>query len=842
MATFSNMAPRKRAPQSLAAYRKKRDFEKTSEPAAEEVLEGKPDDALIFVVHKHDATRMHYDLRLEINGALPSWAIPKGPSYDPADKRLAIETEDHPLAYAEFEGRIPDDEYGGGDSLLWDRGTWDTVPPGKGAEQKKRGRMHIRLEGEKLKGEWHLVRTRMAGKKQQWLCMKAHDGTEREGYDVIAERPESVKSGRRVTRGPVHLSAVNKRPKLSSRELLQKVWPPMLAQLAKGPPADESAYVYEIKYDGFRGLAAISGTEVTFHSRNDLDLSTRFPAVAKALRTLRVKDAVLDGEVVVLDEKGRSSFQQLAGGAGEHRYVVFDLLWLDGQDLRKRPIEERRELLESVLAEAKSPIALSERIEGSLSDALEDVRARGLEGLIAKKRESRYEGKRTRDWLKLKVQASQEVAIVGFTPIKSGGTDIGALLVGVKEGEDFVYAGKVGTGFSNKLREELYRRLQKDRLDKPIVRGAPRVKSAVWVEPKLVAEVEFTEWTGDGKLRHPAFKGLRIDKSPDDVVRERPGEETGSRRAKPKLAAKTRRAKTPTKKAAAFDPEALMERVKLTHPDRIVYPDAGYTKADVFAYIAEVSPLLVRALDGRPLALQQWPQGIKAPGFFRQNVHPSPDFVTTVKVQHDAKRTAHHVIIDKPETALWLANHSALTLHMWSSHLPNLDQPDWVIFDLDPGAGTWDDLIVLADALHGFLDELGLESFPKTSGKRGIHVLVPIRRGPSHEEATAFAVQITTALARAMPKLATVERMKAKRGGRLYLDALQNGEGKTIVAPYTLRDTPEATVSMPLEWSEVTRKLDPGKFTLKTARKRLDKVGDLFERVLETDQELPKLG
>ena len=340
------MASKRKPTRPLKAYQEKRNFKVTTEPDADELLEEQPGDEPIFVVHKHDATRLHYDLRLELDGVLPSWAIPKGPSYDPAEKRLAVETEDHPLAYAGFEGRIPDDSYGGGDSLLWDRGTWDTVPPGQGAEQKQRGRMHLRLEGRKLRGEWHLVRTRKVGSKQQWLLIKAHDGTEQPGYDVLAERPESVKSGRRVTRGPVRLGARLKRPRISSRELLESVRPSRRARVASGARDREDDALHAPGSEGVRALAAISGTEVTFHSREKEELSARFPDIARALRLVPVREAVLEGEVVALDAKGRRSTLQPAGDGAGPRYVVSDVLWLDGEDLRKRPVDERRELLQ----------------------------------------------------------------------------------------------------------------------------------------------------------------------------------------------------------------------------------------------------------------------------------------------------------------------------------------------------------------------------------------------------------------------------------------------------------------------------------------------------------------
>ncbi len=876
---------------SLKTYRAKRDFQKTSEPSPDVPLE-RQGDKPIFVVHKHDATRLHYDLRLEIDGALASWAIPKGPSYDPKTKRLAMQTEDHPLSYAEFEGRIPDEEYGGGDSLLWDRGTFDTVPPGKGHEQREKGHLVVELNGEKLKGRWHLIRTRPQGNKSQWLCFKALDGTEDPNYDVTVERPESVKSGRIQTRGPVRKSALVALRHPPARSLIERVWPPMLAKLSTPEEASDDTHLYEVKYDGFRAVAAISGGQLTLWSRNGNDLSERFPSVAQALRQLRVPEAVLDGEIVAMDPKGRSSFQLLQNqSGGELRFVAFDLLWLDGHDLRSRPLEERRELLESVMALASPPLQIAEQLDLPLERALAEAQKRGWEGLIAKRKGTPYVGSRSSSWLKLKVIAGQEVVILGYLPIKNdhAGKEIGALLVGVHGPDGYHDVGKVGTGFNTKVRRELRALLDKERVAKPIAVDAKYRTGAVWVKPRYVAQVNFTEWTDDGRLRHPVFQGLRTDKKPEEVVRERPSPMTKgkARKEKPDMASeqpttsarkRTRASKAapaakaaptakaaPRKRAAAKRtatratgsrraPTAVAARsarmpeaketppaegqAKLTSAERVLYPRDGFTKADVFAYYREVAPLLVPVLADRPLSVQQWPAGIQAPGFFKHELSGKPDWLPTLRVKH-LDRTIDHVNVTNPEALLWLANQSALTIHMWSSHAPMLEQPDWVLFDLDPGKGTWEELIQVATRVHKKLDALGLESFPKTSGKRGVHVFVPLGPGHTHEQATQFAHELANQVALELKDIATTERAINKRGGRLYIDAGQNGRGKTVVAPYSLRAVEGAWFSAPLKWSEVTRKLDPSRFNLKTVRKRLDAVGDLFSPMFKVKQKLP---
>lgn len=851
---------------TLQTYRARRDFKKTPEPSPGLPLKKRGAEP-IFVVHKHDATRMHYDLRLEIDGALASWAIPKGPSYDPKAKRLAVETEDHPMSYARFEGRIPDEEYGGGDSLLWDEGTYDTVPPGKAREQREKGHLAVELHGEKLRGRWHLIRTRGDGRKNQWLCFKSLDGTEDPGYDVVAERPESVKSGRVETRGPVRKSALE-RAHPPAETLLQRVWPPMLARLSTPGEASEATHAFEVKYDGFRAIAALSGSGLVFKSRNGHDLSGRFPTIADALRRLRVPEAVIDGEVVALDAKGRSSFQLLQNqSGGELRFFAFDLLWLDGHDLRDKPLEARRELLESLLSGVKPPLQLAERLDIPLDRALKEAKRRGWEGLIGKRKGSRYVGSRSGHWLKLKVVAGQEVVILGFLPIKNerSAKEIGALLVGVNGPDGWHDVGKIGTGFDTRMRQQLREMLERIRVDKPVAVDAKKRPGAVWVQPKYVAQVHFTEWTNDGRLRQPVFQGLRTDKRPEEVVRERPSpaargrarkkEPTRARRpsATPRKGAAAKRSasrttgtrRAPTARAARsarlleeVEASADTGRARLTSGDRVLYPADGYTKEDVFEYYREVAPLMLPVLADRPISVQQWPAGIQAPGFFKHDLAGKPDWVPTLRVKH-LNRTIEHVNVKSPEALLWLANQSALTLHMWSSHAPALEEPDWVLFDLDPGKGTWAHLLTVATALRKKLESLGLESFPKTSGKRGLHVFVPIRRGYTHEQATRFANDVANQVAAQLSDIATTERAINKRHGRLYIDAGQNGRGKTVVAPYTLRAVEGAPFSAPLEWSEVTRRLDPSRFNIKTLRKRLDAVGDLFVPVLKTKQKLP---
>jgi bifunctional non-homologous end joining protein LigD len=908
----------------LVTYRQKRDFRVTPEPPPAAV---KPSSAgqLRFMVHKHDATRLHYDIRLELDGVLVSFACPKGPSYDPAQKRLAVQTENHPLEYGDFEGRIPDGEYGAGDSVIWDRGRYDTDPPGQARQQLEKGHLHLIFNGEKLKGGWHLVRTRPQGGKAQWLFFKAKDGTEKPGYDVVAERPESVVSGRKLTRGPERQASL-RGPHPDPEVLLQRVWPPMLAVLAKGTHAPADQYIYEVKYDGYRALAAVSGGRVSVKSRNDLDFGARFPWVLPVLKQIVVGEAVLDGELVALDAKGVSRFQMLGDARVEHRFMVFDLLWLNGEDIRNRPLEDRRELLESVMANTQHPLELARRVPGTEDEALAEAKERGWEGLLAKRRGSLYIGTRSSDWLKLKVLATEELVIAGWTPISNGAAEIGALLVAARRDGKFAFAGKVGTGFDRNMRQRLLRLLRKDEVKEPAIEGAPRMRDAHWVKPRHVAQLQFTEWTRDGKLRHPSFQGLREDKPAEEVGQDAAAGRGGKSSARKSAAESGRRAvvrstsaaqrstaksagggkstrkasagagKTTTgtgkspgrrrsagkEKAAKTDPDGAgaagpgffgtkaregfgtwhsnraevkeapqkaavsppaeppPATVPTTHPDRVLFPKTHITKADVRAYYDQVAPDLIAALKGRPLSFQQWPQGIGGQGIFRQGATSGvPPWISRVTVQH-ADHPLEHIVVDQPETVAWLANQSAFTLHMTSSRAATIENPDWVAFDFDPGETGWSAIVPLAQALRGLLEELKLRSVPKTSGKRGLHVFVPLALGHTHDQALAFAQAIVGTLAARFPDLGTTERSINKRKGRLYLDAFQNGRLKTMVAPYSIRAVEGAPVSTPLEWDEVDEKLDPGTFNIRTVPERFDKRGDLFEPALQGGQRLPE--
>ena len=622
---------------------------------------------------------------------------------------------------------------------------------------------------------------------------------------------------------------------MTPKQLLRKVFPPMLATLADAAPRDEEHWTYELKYDGFRAVCAISGGEVAMWSRNELDLSARFPHIAAALGKLKLPEVVLDGEVVALDEQGAPRFQLLQGGVQREKLFVFDILWLDGKDLRKLTYLQRRELLTKALKKAPLQIALSQTIEGPGDKALEHAADTGWEGLIAKRNTSIYEPRRSKEWLKLKANQQQEFIIVGWQPSTHSAAEIGSLHLAVKDDDGSLrYAGKVGTGFSYKQRVWLKNELSKDAVAKTGIKDAPKTRDATWVKPRLVGQVAFTEWTSDHRLRHPTFLGFRDDKSPEEVVREKAV-------SKPRQA----RVKSPAeaKSSGARVSSPAQSRVTMTNPDRLLYPRDGIRKEDVAKYYDAVAEPMLRALADRPLSLEHWNAGIDKPSWFHQGLTHAPDWLRTVETptRTTKHKTVKHLIVDSRDSLRWLAQMSALTVHMWHSREESLDEPDWVLFDLDPAKGKGiEQAIDAALVMRKVLEQLELPSVPKTSGKRGIHVFVPLKPGYSYEQVHNFGCTLAAAVTSKIPDM-TVERMLAKRRGRLYLDCEQNAYGKTVVAPYSLRAIDGAPVSAPLQWSEITKKLDPLKFNLKTMPKRLDKVGDLFADVFKTKAKLPKL-
>jgi bifunctional non-homologous end joining protein LigD len=848
----------------LGTYRAKRRFEVTPEPAPSPGSsqedggeEKKTPAALAFVVQKHDARRLHYDVRLEVDGAMASWAVPKGPSYDPAVRRLAVQTEDHPMEYNAFEGRIPDGEYGAGDVLVWDRGTYETVPPGRSKAMLDKGHLHVRLGGQKLVGEWHLVRTGRrstsdddgASKNPQWLLFKAKDSYANAAYDVVTERPESIVSGDQATRGPrrVGASAQGK----SAAALHEAVGGPQLAT-AVTRLDDPSGWIFEVKYDGYRVLACKAGDDVRLYTRRGHDWTRKFGPIGAAIAALPARECVVDGEACVVDERGHASFRALQdwlGGESKKTahvaFAAFDLLWLDGRDLRGEPIEVRRELLEKLLAGRGAPLTFSKSVGGDVEGLLRTAKEAGLEGLMAKRRGSPYVPGRTQTWVKLRFERRQDAAIVGWVPLARTRDVVGALLLGVVVDGALVYAGRVGTGFDDRERKELAKRLARTAVKTAPV-GDPRdAKDALWVKPTLVCDCAFKEWTREGSMRHPRYVGLREDKTPmeclKDEERETPAPDAAPSPSRPPARSQARA--RPSAPAGAAPPG-------LSNPDKVLFPRDGIRKRDIWDYYTAIAPVMLAHVAGRPLTMQRYPDGIDGEEWYQQNVPLKPPaFVRLVDTgpRHEGKK---RIVADNVETLQWLANLAALTLHQWCSHVPAsattraaidhaMAQPDYVVLDLDPGDGPWAHLVEVGHAVKTLLDALALESFVKTSGKRGVHVIVPIAPGPTHEQATGFAEKVARAVAKVLPKIATVERMKDKRGGKLYVDYGQNGEGRTVVCPYTIRARDGAVVSTPIEWDELTGDLDPTKLTIRTVLARVEQRGDLLAGALAVRQKLP---
>jgi bifunctional non-homologous end joining protein LigD len=768
----------------LTEYRRKRDPSKTPEPGGRARKSRKA--APIFVVQRHAARRLHYDFRLERDGALLSWAVPKGVPLEPGQQHLAVHVEDHPLEYATFEGEIPKGQYGAGSVEIWDEGTYELL------DEKRDGGLTVRLHGTRLQGTWALVPAKLSGDPKNWLLLR--------------KREESSQQ------------AVAKRDRMA--------YAPMLATLSEEVPSGPG-WLYEVKWDGYRAIARIAGGDGSLTSRRGNDLTARFASVAKALEgAVRTPDCVLDGEVCALDERGRSSFSAMQQGKPDTPivYYVFDVLEVDGEPLLDLPLEARRERLEALLDRRSKSVRLSETFENG--QALYGAATKeGLEGIVAKRVESRYmPGKRTRDWLKVKTHGRQEFVIAGYTKGQGRRSGrFGALVLGVYRGGELVYAGNVGTGFTEDEIDRLLKLLRPlERKDSvfPVVPKMPKIRKGdvVWVEPKLVAEVEFAEWTHDGRLRAPVYMGLREDKQPEEVRRELP--KTDEIRAGKRV-------------------------LKLSNLDKPFWPEEGITKGDLIEYYRAVASVLVPHLKDRPFTMKRYPDGWKGGHFFQKDAPKHmPDWIPTIAVQATTRdkprrtRTINAPLVNDELALLWMANMGCIDMNTWYSRVDKPERPDWVLFDLDPSPDVgFPETVRVALLVKEVLDTLGLESFAKTSGSDGMHVLVPIERRSTYADTREFAEIVAGTLARTHQGLVTTEWSKAKRRGVL-IDANQNGEGKTIASVYSVRPREGAPVSTPLRWDEVTEDLDPRDFTMDVVLGRAEQHGDLFEGVLKTRQSL----
>ena len=880
---------------ALERYRAKRDFKITPEPRGR-VARG-PHRALSFVIQKHAASHLHYDFRLELNGVLLSWAVPKGPSLDPADKRLAMHVEDHPIEYGFFEGIIPAKQYGGGTVLLWDRGTW--IPKGDPVAGYAKGHLKFELDGEKLKGGWTLVKThgsKYGGKSgdKAWLLIKENDSFAQRGAEarIVDDAPESVLSGRslediaeqrehvwhsnksvaaNVSAGAVSnakLSPINSRKSAAGPSAivgarvakLPASLSPMLATLVdKIPPGDE--WLHEVKFDGYRMLCRIDKGKVAIFSRNGKEWTDALGRIADAVGELGLKSAWLDGEVAVVDDRGRTSFQALQNAlsdpAGERLvYFLFDVLYLDGYDLRGVSLSDRKRLLRTLIPKTASKVRFSVDVPGSGEEFFRQACALGLEGAVSKRTNSTYRGGvRTRDWVKVKCEQRQEMVIGGFTDPQGSRSGFGALLLGVYEpGGKLRYSGKVGTGFNDQMLASLRRKL-----DGLVQSAAPFVnpprgfeaKGVHWVKPRLVAEISFTEWTQDGTLRHPSFQGLREDKNAADVVRERPVHESEMKPAatEPSKAA-TKPEPPPQRKAAgnsartkaSAETSDTIAGVKLSHPDKLLYPEAKLAKQDLARYYENVGEWILPHLRERPLSLVRCPDGWNGECFYQKHAPKSVNPAVARVVVPEGGSKATYMAANSVSALVALVQWGVLELHPWGSRKPRLDRPDRLIFDFDPDdAVKWDELVAAVGVLRAILGDLGLTGFLKTTGGKGLHVVVPIRATLEWEQAKGFTRAIADLMARTFPDRFIAVMSKTRRKGKIFLDYLRNAAGATAIAPYSLRARANAPVATPIGWDELTEDVRFDHFNLRTIPSRLSAAkSDPWSDFLELRQSIGK--
>ncbi len=826
----------------LGQYRAKRNFRVTSEPSGKgRRAAAKPAD-LSFVIHKHDATRLHYDLRLEHGGVLWSWAVTRGPSLDPEEKRLAVHVEDHPLDYAAFEGVIPKGQYGAGAVIVWDEGTWQ--PEGDPARGMKKGHIRFELKGDKLNGAWHLVRlkARAGEKRDNWLLIKSDDRFARRRGDILEDAPQSVRSGRTIDEvaegatGPAKPAAAPaakvgkgsratpgtaKRPKPPA---LPKFVPPCLARLESRPPSGDE-WLHEVKFDGYRMQAHLSGGTVTLYTRTGLDWTERFAGpITKELAGLDCESAILDGEIVVLGDNGISAFSELQLALSEGRpermiFYVFDLLHIDGIDLSDEPLFDRKERLRDLIgAEGEGALRYSEHFHEPGKVMLAHACRMGLEGVVSKRADAPYRSGRGHDWIKSKCTLRQEFVIAGYLPSDKTGRGLRSLVVGYRDGGELKPAGRVGTGFSAPIANDLVGKLDALRAGKsPFQGAAARERGVVWVRPELVAEIEFRSWTRGGSIRHASFQGLREDKPAKEVVMEKPED------GKPKK----------TAKASSAGSKSVAAPVALSHPEKKLWPDEGVTKQDLLDHYEAVWRRMEPFVVNRPLALVRAPDGVGGQRFFQK--HASPGMHAAIRRMKDPQDAEELLYIEDFEGLAALVQYGVVEVHIWGSTIAAIETPDQIVFDLDPDEGLdAGDVRRAALEIRERLDDLGLANYVKTSGGKGYHAVVPLKPEADWAEVKDFAHDFAHALAEAAPDRYTATLSKKARKGRIFIDYLRNGRGSTTVAPYSSRAKTGATVSMPVTWKLVADGVGPADYALGDAKtaarlRAADPWADFFE-------------
>ncbi|HMG82684.1 MAG TPA: DNA ligase D [Ferruginibacter sp.] len=877
---------------SLVKYKQKRSFAKTPEPKG-----GRSSyNQLRFVIQKHAASHLHYDFRLEMDGVLKSWAVPKGPSTDPTVKRLAMMVEDHPFDYRNFEGIIPKGNYGGGTVIIWDKGTYepdDNLSTDKKTAEKdllkqlKAGMLKFTLHGKKLKGSYALVKTNGRG-ENSWLLIKHRDKYASE-KDITTKEKSVVsnKTLKQIAAAPENIygqqqsskekAAVKKKsaPKenkeigiylnKTKKTAFPKKITPMLATLVDAP-FDEDGWLYEVKWDGYRTVAFINKDKVELKSRNDKSFNKKFYPIYDAVKRLGF-DAVLDGEIVVLDDKGKSDFGDLQNwrseADGELFYYVFDILWLNGKDLTKLTLAERRAILKDTIRN-EGAIRVSENFKEKGTVFFEMAKKLGLEGIMAKKSDSLYhEGVRSDDWLKIKSNKGQEVIIGGFTKNDDSSKLFSALLVGVFDKGKLQYTGKIGTGFNEATQAAMMKQfkplittkipfVETPDINKPSrFRPDPPHATVSWLKPKLICEVSFTEMTTDGVIRHPSFKGMRIDKKAAAVIREKEMPTTKIIKEEKMIAnkkiivpaGKTSR-KTllnPTDETQVRDING--HELKFTNLSKIYWPKEKLTKRDMINYYYQAAPYILPYLKDRPQSLNRFPNGITGESFYQKDVTGKvPDWVKTFLYHSQADDKDRHYLVGTDEASLlYMTSLGCIELNPWSSRIQSPDKPDWCIIDLDPDENNFNQVIETALVTKSILDSMKIDSYCKTSGSTGIHIYIPLGAKYSYEQSKEFARVIVRLVHEQLPKFTSIERVKSNRKGKIYLDFLQNRPQATIAAPYSLRPKPGATVSMPLHWEEVKKGLKMTDFTITNAIDRLKNERDIFKPVMGKGINLEKI-
>ncbi|HEX2218682.1 MAG TPA: DNA ligase D [Gemmatimonadales bacterium] len=829
----------------LEAYRAKRSLERTPEPAGTVGRDGDGRGKL-FVVHQHAARRLHFDLRLEMEGVLRSWAVPKEPSYDTREKRLAVHVEDHPLEYGDFEGSIPAGNYGAGAVIVWDRGEW--IPHGEPLEGLAKGKLLFELRGYKLRGLWTLVKIKKSEK--DWLLIKERDAWAATDPEELP--PQSVLSGLTVE----ELGEGGDRGEVIRRELVRlgaprraldlKAVKLMLAETAERAFSREG-WLFEPKLDGYRILAARVGGEPRLVTRNGNDCATSFPEILRAVAALPFDRVVLDGEVVTLDDEGRPSFQRLQGRARLSRpidirhaaintpatYYGFDLLGFEDFDLRPLPLADRKAVLRRVLPPVGA-LRFLEHVEDEGEALYREAERLGLEGVVAKKVDAPYKGGRSPAWLKVRSRLTDDFVVVGFTAPKGSRGGFGALQLADYVDGALTYAGRAGSGFSDKQLSEAKRALEaQKRGDPPCTGPIQGAKETTWVEPTMVCEVEYTEWTEEGLLRQPVFLRFREDKAPEECVRRR----------------RTSRAKhgdggqpDPVGEPAGSHPSPRDEpRVELTNLKKVFWPDEGYTKGDLIEYYRAVSPWLLRYLRNRPVVMTRYPDGIGGKSFFQKDAPGfRPAWIRTERMwSEDTQREIDYFVCDDEESLLYVVNLGTIPLHLWASRAPTLERPDWCVLDLDPKGAPFEHVVEVARAAKELCDRIDLPVLVKSTGSSGLHLMLPLGRQCTHEQSRSLGELLARCLVDRLPEIATIVRQVTQRDGKVYVDYLQNGSGKLIVAPFSVRPLPGAPVSVPLAWREVNRKLDIRGHTIRTVPERMRRLKrDPLADVLELSPDL----